>query len=181
MEKTTVINLIGGPGSGKSTGAAYVFSQLKMHGINCEYVPEWAKEAVWERRGKPFENQLYVLGKQSYRMSRLRGEVDVIITDSPILMGAYYCQSLPYAEDFTKVLLGVHEEYDNINIFIERVKPYNPKGRFQNEEGAKKIDEEIQKLYARFNKGMNVVKGEKAGYDMIVEAYFRRLEDGKTS
>jgi len=164
-----VVNLIGGPGSGKSTGAAYVFAQLKMKGINCEIVPEWAKEQVWERRQKPFENQLYVLGKQSYRLSRLRNEVDIVITDSPILMGAFYCQSLPYAKDFTEVLVGVHNEYDNMNFFVKRVKPYNPKGRFQDEEGAKNIDKEILKLYEKFEKGMIEVTGNEEGYNKIVE------------
>lgn len=36
-----IVNLFGTPGAGKSTGAAYVFSQLKMHGINCELVTEF--------------------------------------------------------------------------------------------------------------------------------------------
>ena len=29
-----IINLFGAPGAGKSTGAAYVFSQLKAAGVN---------------------------------------------------------------------------------------------------------------------------------------------------
>ena len=41
-----VVNLTGAPGAGKSTGAAYVFSQLKMRGINCELVTEYAKDKV---------------------------------------------------------------------------------------------------------------------------------------
>ena len=39
-----VINLCGSPGAGKSTGAAYVFSQLKMAGVNAELVTEFAKD-----------------------------------------------------------------------------------------------------------------------------------------
>ena len=31
-----VVNLFGAPGAGKSTGAAYIFSKLKMAGINAE-------------------------------------------------------------------------------------------------------------------------------------------------
>ena len=44
--KTKVLNLYGGPGVGKSTGAAYIFSMLKLAGINCELVREYAKELV---------------------------------------------------------------------------------------------------------------------------------------
>ena len=36
---TLVVNLFGGPGSGKSTGAAYVFARLKMLGYNAELGP----------------------------------------------------------------------------------------------------------------------------------------------
>lgn len=40
------INLFGVPGSGKSTGVAYIyiFSKLKMKGINAELVTEFTKE-----------------------------------------------------------------------------------------------------------------------------------------
>lgn len=30
-----IINLFGGPGSGKSTTAAFIFSQLKINNISC--------------------------------------------------------------------------------------------------------------------------------------------------
>ena len=43
-----VVNLFGAPGAGKSTGASYVFSQLKMMGVNAELVTEFAKDKVWE-------------------------------------------------------------------------------------------------------------------------------------
>ncbi len=45
---TLVVNLLGGPGSGKSTTAADVFARLKWQDINCELVTEFAKDLVWE-------------------------------------------------------------------------------------------------------------------------------------
>lgn len=39
-EKLKVINLIAGPGAGKSTTAAGVFSRLKFNDINCELVTD---------------------------------------------------------------------------------------------------------------------------------------------
>lgn len=47
--KMLVVNLFGTPGAGKSTGAAYIFSELKMRGINAELVIEFAKDKVWEK------------------------------------------------------------------------------------------------------------------------------------
>lgn len=58
-----VVNLFGTPGSGKSTGAAYIFSQLKMAGINAELVTEFAKDKVWENNEEVFKNQAYMFGK----------------------------------------------------------------------------------------------------------------------
>lgn len=42
-----VVNLYGGPGVGKSTGAAYVFARLKEAGVVAELVTEFAKDLTW--------------------------------------------------------------------------------------------------------------------------------------
>ena len=44
MKSPLIINLFGAPGVGKSTGAAYIFSKLKMAGMNAELVTEFAKD-----------------------------------------------------------------------------------------------------------------------------------------
>ena len=63
-----VVNLFGAPGAGKSTGAAYVFSKLKMLGVNAELVTEYAKDKVWEESDAVFKNQAYIFGKQYFRI-----------------------------------------------------------------------------------------------------------------
>jgi hypothetical protein len=128
-----VVNLFGAPGAGKSTGAAYIFSQLKMKGINVELVTEFAKDKVWEDNKEVFKNQAYIFGKQSFKMSRCKDKVDVLITDSPLFLSALYNADEVLGEDFNKVVLNVFNSYDNINFFIKRNKPYNPVGRNQTE------------------------------------------------
>ena len=51
-----LVNLYGAPGSGKSTGAAYIFSKLKMAGVDAELVTEFAKDKLWEESKAPFDN-----------------------------------------------------------------------------------------------------------------------------
>ena len=85
-KQTIVVNLYGQPSCGKSTGAAYIFSQLKMRGIDTELVTETAKDMVWEHNDDALTNQLYILGLHSQRFWRLRNQVRVIVTDSPILL-----------------------------------------------------------------------------------------------
>ena len=47
-----VINLWGAPSSGKSTGASYLFSELKLKGYNVELVTEFAKDLTWEEKSR---------------------------------------------------------------------------------------------------------------------------------
>ena len=90
MKKSLIINLYGGPGSGKSTCAAYIFSQLKMHNINAELITEQTKAEAYKQNTEFFENQFYIDGCASYQIKQLFGNVDVIITDSPFRMNYLY-------------------------------------------------------------------------------------------
>ena len=60
MKNTIIINLFAGPGAGKSTGAAFIFSKLKMLGIDAELVTEFAKDKVWEQNKEAFKCQFYI-------------------------------------------------------------------------------------------------------------------------
>jgi hypothetical protein len=135
-----VVNFFAGPGAGKSTTAAGVFSLLKLHGVNCEYVPEFAKDLTWENRYKTLENQIYIFAKQQHRLWRLIGEVDVVITDAPLIQGLVYVgENLA----LTQLVMEQFGEFDNINFFLDRSKEYNPKGRSQTENEAIELDNKI--------------------------------------
>ena len=163
--KTLVINLFGGPGSGKSTGAAYIFSQLKTKGFDCELVTEFAKDKVWEDNKEVFKNQFYITGKQSFKISRCNGKVNIIITDSPILLGAIYEDS----KKFKAAVLEEFNKYRNLNFFIIRQKEYNPNGRNQTEEEAKLIDEKILNYLNENKVNYTLCLGDISGYDFIVD------------
>ncbi|MCL2621956.1 MAG: ATP-binding protein, partial [Firmicutes bacterium] len=107
---TLVVNLYGGPGAGKSTNAAALFVELKNRGINCELVREYAKDLVWEERSVEFYDQFTVLGKQVKRVNALIGKVDIIITDSPIILSCHY-NTLHNKQCFDKIVLDLHNTY----------------------------------------------------------------------
>lgn len=172
MKNTLVVNLFAGPGAGKSTGAAYIFSMIKMSGVDAEYVNEYAKDKVWEDNKEVFKCQFLITGKQAYKILRCVGKVDVVITDSPIAIGAQYCQDNPYLKD---ACLYEFNKYNNLNIFINRVKKYNPNGRHQTEEEAKKIDEST-KQWLKDNKIDYIeVDGDINGYDKIVRNIMSKI------
>lgn len=140
MKKTLVVNLFAGPGAGKSTAAAYLFSKLKMDGFDCELVTEYAKDKVWEKNNKALGCQFYVTGKQAFKIFRCVGEVDIVITDSPIITGCFYNST----ETLNKAILEEANKYDNLNIFLERDFPYQQNGRIQSEKESLKLDQDIK-------------------------------------
>ena len=164
-----IVNLFGVPGAGKSTGAAYIFSQLKMRGINAELITEFAKDKVWENNEKVFKNQLYLFGKQSFRISRVQDEVDVIVTDSPLLLSILYNQTPILGENFNQLVYDVFNSYNNINYLIKRTKPYNPAGRLQTEEESNALAEPLISLLKKENINYKEITGDIKGYDKIVQ------------
>ena len=99
-----VVNLFGPPGAGKSTGAAYVFSKLKLAGVNAELVTEFAKDKVWEDNKLALANQAYLFGEQYYRLTRLGGKVDVAVTDSPLLLSNFYVNDVVLGDEFEELV-----------------------------------------------------------------------------
>lgn len=132
-----VINLFGGPGAGKSTTSAGLFFKMKNDKeINSvELVTEFAKDLVYAERIKELEpdNQLYITAKQYSRLYRLRGKVDYVITDSPIIQGLMYAPE-EYFPSFPSLVRELFDSFDNVNIFINRVKVYRNYGRVHTEE-----------------------------------------------
>lgn len=138
MKQTLVINLIGGPGSGKSTCASGIFYQLKKLGINCELALEFAKDKVWEESIKILDDQLYVFGKQYHKLFRLNGKVDVIITDSPLLISILYNKTP--SEYFDKLVVEQYHTFNNLLFFINRAENYQTEGRLQTKDESMALD-----------------------------------------
>lgn len=171
-----VVNLFGIPGSGKSTGSAYIFSKLKMQGINAELVTEFAKDKVWENNTEVFKNQAYLFGKQSYRMSRCKDKVDVIVTDSPLPLSIFYNNNPSLTENFNKSIMDIFNSYNNVNYFLLRTKPYNPAGRYQSEKESDMLKQPMITMLKKYNIDYIEIKGEIEGYDWIVNDLLNKIK-----
>jgi nicotinamide riboside kinase len=169
---TLVINLFGGPGTGKSTLSATLFAHLKMAGIDVEFAPEYVKDLVWEESFKKIENQVYIFGKQHNRLYRLQNKVKVIITDSPLLNSiVYYTGNNPFFKD---MVMWEYKQMNNLSFFLERSFEYNPNGRMQTLDGAKLVDETYQKLLTDYNVEYTSIKSP-YNMDYIFELIERQL------
>ena len=170
-----VVCFAGGPGSGKSTTAASVFATLKKMNINAELVTEYAKDKTWEGNMCALRCQEYVFGKQSYKLARCRDDVDVIVTDSPLFLGLMYNHNPALDEHFDQLVMNVFNSYNNMVYFVNRVKPYNPKGRNQTEDESNKIAEETKDLMKRFNIPYVEINGDSSGEERVVSDILARL------
>jgi|LakMenEpi03Aug12_release.lakeMendotaPanAssembly.Ray.scaffolds.fasta_scaffold314895_2 broad-specificity NMP kinase len=143
--QTYVINIIGGPGIGKTTISALLFANLKIRGYICEYVQEFAKKLVWLKDYDTLNNQFFVSREQYTLLKQIDGHVDFLITDGPLIHGIYYNK---YNKDnnsnidkVEKFILNSINKFKNINIVLDRVdRDYEKEGRIQTEQEAKDID-----------------------------------------
>lgn len=177
MDKDTLyVNLFAGPSTGKSTTAAGIFNLLKLHDVDAEIVTEFAKDLVWEGRAKTMDNQRYLYGKQHHRIWRLNKSVDVVVTDSPLLLSLVYGSlNSNVSEDFFKDVKKAYNEFNNINFFLKRTKKYNPNGRNQNEDEAKEIDNLIKTMLEENNYNYESVLGTHEAVNIITNVILNLL------
>lgn len=160
-----VVNLFGGPGCGKSTGAAYITSILKMHGYKAEYVTEAAKDLTWDKNWDALDDQMYVSGLQSHKLRQCK-DVDIIVTDSPLVLGIVYNKSNPMLNAAIKYEF---DQYDNINFFLNREKEYVALGRKQTEEQARQLDVDIKDMLYCNDIEYEEVVGNLDGYGHVIK------------
>lgn len=157
------VSFFSGPGTGKTTTSSDVFARLKnriIHNnldIQIELVQEYIKSWAWEGRKPKGYDQFYVCAKQLRREEiPLRNGVDLVVTDSPLLLQCAYARkyNCPYWQNLVAITEHFEKEYPSLNIFLDRGdRPYVAKGRYESHEQAKEMDNYILgvlNLYANY-------------------------------
>lgn len=147
-----------------------------MAGVNAELVSEFAKDKVWEESKEVFNNQIYIFGKQYFRISRCLEKVDVIVTDSPILLSLFYNKDENIKQELNDLVLKVFKSLDTFDYLLTRDKPYNSKGRFQTQEESDALAEPMRNFLKENWVVFWELKGNKESYDFIVKSIFEHLE-----
>mgnify|MGYP003640401028 CR=1 FL=1 len=143
-KKPLIVNIFGGPGAGKSTMRARIFTELKYKQLNCEEITEFAKDKTWEENWTALNDQIFMFGSQYHRMYRTMSKVDILLTDSPILLCSIYDKKSN--QHLKNLIIEEHSQMNTLNIFLERRHDYQSTGRNQDEDGAKEIDAKIINL-----------------------------------
>lgn len=148
--KTLVVNIYGGPGAGKSTTALNLVAELKKQGFHADYVSEVAKDLVYAKDFKKLdgslENQQKIFSEQKARLDLLIGNVDVAVTDSPLLLNTVYLKE--NAPGYVESVFDQYSQYNNYNIVVERdlSSEFEKEGRIHNLEESIEKDGEIRAM-----------------------------------
>lgn len=175
---TLIVNLYGAPCAGKSTTRADVFCKLKTAGVNCEEVYETAKKLTWANREKELTCQPYIFAKQLRDIEMLNGQVDVIVTDSPLLLSRFYTMKYCPTKYPASFLALVHEQsnmFNSLNYWIDRVGTYNSSGRNQNEQQSDEIRDELLGMLDSLEISYKRVPGQEGTAAVIVDDVLFRL------
>lgn len=169
---TNVISLYAGSGAGKSTTAADLYAKMKQLGLHVELVREYVKDWAWDGRKIGIYDQVYIFGKQAHAESKLYDIVDYIVTDSPVLLGAFYEEYYHKVQIVRPAVLNFLREAEArgvqyFNYFLERNKPFDPRGRYETEDQARNIDVALKSWLNKINMpftAVSVSDRERTGY-----------------
>jgi len=154
LYRTKVINILGGPGCGKSLFSSSIVLKLHLMGKTVEMVPEIARILVWQRDFVALRNQYAIAQEQFQMLEVLNGQVQYLVTEGSLPQLLYYNQT--YADNICDVakthaqVLAWYKQFENLNIFVQRDldKKYIRSGRLQDETPAREIDIQMRNLFA---------------------------------
>lgn len=187
--KTLIVNLFAGSSAGKSSNAYSITGILKMMGVECEYVPEFAKDLCFDGREKILDIQPYVFDKQLKKITCVNEKTNVIICDSPLLLSAIYDKEND--ENFESYVVKTFNKFKNYNIFLNRGEiEFSSVGRVDSDkEEQLKFDEEIKAFLLKHEipyveevniKGLDQLENcKRIAEDIISRLVVEKLWEGK--
>jgi len=146
-QKIRRINIFGGPSCGKSTAAAFLYSELKKTGRDIELVREHAK--LWAYNQKPITqfDQVYLFAKEMLDESvflQNEGESRLVVTDCPLILTICYARKYGLKSwlSLQQIANDFEESYPSINVVLLRNQKdgYDNAGRYETEKEAIELD-----------------------------------------
>lgn len=120
---------------------------------------EIAKQKVWTGQLKSLQDQDYITALQRQEITVLVDQVDVVICDSPLLLGCIYAPA-DYPPSFHEFTKWTWDQFDNLNFYVERTKPFDPNGRKHNELESLAIGNNILNLLEKYMIPYHVIQSD---------------------
>ena len=121
-------------------------SELKRRQYSVDYVPEFAKECVWEQWSQIFGEQDFFLAMQNRRLRRLvENDVQYAVQDTSLLHSLFFLPD-DFPQSIRQPIVDIFDSYDNIIFVLERnpAIPYENQGRNETENEAKIKDHQMR-------------------------------------
>lgn len=149
------INLYGCPSSGKTTLASKIFAKMKELRYDIAYVQEYSKDLVYQGIDMRFldeKDRIFILAEQLRRESILK-KVEYMVTDSPLILTAYYHQDPNKNEDWSYVQDIVKRQLkdDELHFWLNIIEDFEEVGRSHSKDESLKIQEELKSYLHSFN------------------------------
>lgn len=140
----TVVNFFPGPGVGKSTLALGLSYMMKRNQFNVEYVPEIAKDFIYDKRHEMFAEQDFMLAGQHNRLRRLLNSgIEYAVVDGPLYLSHFYSgENFPVY--FHQLVDNLFNSFTNINFVVHRKHPYVGTHRNETEEQADEVNRQVR-------------------------------------
>lgn len=150
------INLYGCPSSGKTTLASQLFGKMKELKYDIAYVQEYSKDLVYQGVDMRFldeKERIFILAEQLRRESILQDKVDYMVTDSPLLLTAYYHQDPQKQEDWSYVdgIVNRQLKDNEFHFWVNIVADFEINGRSHDKEESLKIQNELKDYLKSYN------------------------------
>lgn len=100
------------------------------------------------KRFKTLDNQYYVWAKQQHKIWRIQNDVDVIITDSPVLFSLIYGNT---SKKFKEFVLEMFNSYNNINFMLQRIDEYTVSGCNETKDEEYTIGRKIENMLFNYS------------------------------
>lgn len=188
------IGLIGAPGCGKSTLAAYVFAMLKDKGIDGELVNEYIREHVNRHKRVPsitFQSVIYE--RQLEKEKIIPQHLEFMVTDSPHILSYIFASIYIDYNDpdqvellgdlYLKFLRESREAYDLIYVLEHNHPPKDDGVRYQTEREMDLLKKGIPHFLDMHNMPYTVLGGDvstKKRSKIVVKDVMKLLEGEKS-
>jgi hypothetical protein len=120
-KRLKLVNLLGAPCMGKSAVSWGLSWLMKVHMMSVEQISEYAKYLVLcgHDEAHLLASQQEILEQQYHKQDILKGKYEYAVTDSPLLLCAFYAGE-PADSAFSREVDARFNEFENINFFLSR-------------------------------------------------------------
>lgn len=151
-----IVNLFGGPGSGKTSSCSAVYAALKAQHKKVGFAREVAYDMIVAGRAHMLQDQIWMFAKQRRYLLDVSKDNDVVITDCPLLLSLIYGDH--ESESFKQLVLEEHNKHENLNIFLNRPKAnFSEYGRVHNYEQSVAFDMKMKEMLVYYNQPFTIV------------------------